>query len=281
MGETVVVSGGGELRELSLPRGQVVRRMALEGAGALCAGGGSLFAASRWGEVIWRLDARLLVPTGLFAGGPGICRLMLSHSGERLYALCGEADSLIMLDARSGAPLLLNRVGVSPCAMALDETGRCIAVAGGGCGEVIVLDAQSLRTERRLSTCGMVFGTALRAGRIYALSLDETMNSAVTAFDAVGVRAVRALPGMPGALAWNGGSLMAATHAGIFMLSPDMLRVRSVFDAAGRAGRLLETGAGLAMIDQWSESLLLRQAGRWRLLGEQVSDAICLTARDT
>ena len=84
MGETVVVSGGGELRKLSLPRGQVVRRMALEGAGALCAGGGSLFAASRWGEVIWRLDARLLVPTELFAGGPGICRLMLSHSGERL-----------------------------------------------------------------------------------------------------------------------------------------------------------------------------------------------------
>ena len=44
MGETVVVSGGGELRELSLPRGQVVRRLTLEGAGALCAGGGSLFA---------------------------------------------------------------------------------------------------------------------------------------------------------------------------------------------------------------------------------------------
>ena len=79
----------------------------------------------------------------------------------------------------------------------------------------------------------------------------------------------------------GGGSLMAATHAGIFMLSPDTLRVRSVFDAAGRAGRLLETGAGLAMIDQWSESLLLRQSGRWRPLGEQVSDAICLTARDT
>lgn len=278
MGETVVVSGGGELRELSLPRGQVVRRMALEGAGALCAGGGSLFAASRWGEVIWRLDARMLVPTGLFAGGPGVCRLMLSHSGERLYALCGEADSLIMLDARSGAPLLLNRVGVSPCAMALDETGGRIAVAGGGCGEVIVLDAQSLRTERRLSTCGMVFGTALHAGRIYALSLDETMNAAVTAFFPSGGHAVQALPGMPGALAVQGAQLVAATHAGVFLLAPDTLRIRACFDAPGRAGRLLCAGAGLMMTDQWSDGLYLR-SGRWRLLAGQVSDAVLL--RDT
>ena len=107
-------------------------------------------------------------------------------------AVCAAAFAWVRGGEGRLAPLLLNRVGVSPCAMALDETGRCIAVAGGGCGEVIVLDAQSLRTERRLSTCGMVFGTALRAGRIYALSLNETMNSAVTAFDAVGVRAVLA-----------------------------------------------------------------------------------------
>ena len=108
----MVVSGGGALRLLDLPQGRTVRRTTLEGALALCAGGDRVYAASRWGEVIWRLHADLLVPTGLFAGGPGICRMLLSRTCNQLYALCGEADSLIMFDARSGAPMLLNRVGV-------------------------------------------------------------------------------------------------------------------------------------------------------------------------
>ena len=278
MGESVIVSGGGELRELSLPEGRIVRRMALEGATALCARGESLYAASRWGEVIWRLDRRLLVPTGLFAGGPGVCRLLLSPCGTRLYALCGDADSLLMLDARSGAPLLLNCVGVGPCAMAMDETGARIVVAGGGSGEAVVLDAGTLRVERRLPASGMVFGAALRAGAVYALSLDETMNTAVTAFFPSGGHAVQALTGMPGALAVQGAQLIAATHAGVFLLAPDTLRIRACFDVPGRAGRLLCAGAGLMMTDQWSDGLYLR-SGRWRLLAGQVSDAVLL--RDT
>ena len=272
MGESMVVSGGGALRLLDLPQGRTVRRTALEGALALCAGEGGVYAASRWGDVIWRLDADLLVPTGLFAGGPGICRMLLSRSGRQLYALCGEADSLIMLDARSGAPLLLNRVGVGPCAMAMDGEGRRIAVAGGGSGEAIVLDAQTLRVERRLATCGMVFGVAV-GDAVYAMSLEETMNTSVTAFFPAGGLIERSLPGMPGAIALCGGTLLAATHAGLYALDPATLRVRTSCDVPGRAGRLLPLRTGIVMTDQWSDGLFLREGGRWRLLCEQAGDA--------
>lgn len=278
MGESMVVSGGGGLRLIELPQGRTVARTALEGASALCAGGDSVYAASRWGEVIWRLHAEPLVPTGLFAGGPGICRMLLSRSGRQLYALCGEADSLVMLDAHSGAPLLLNRVGVGPCAMAMDGEGRRIAVAGGGSGEVIVLSAGSLCLERRLATCGMVFGAAI-GGAVYAMSLEESMNTAVTAFLEDGGQCVRMLPGMPGALALCGDSLLAATHAGLYALDPMTLRVRMSCDVPGRAGRLIPARSGIVMIDQWSDGLFLREGGRWRLLCEQAVDAALI--RDT
>lgn len=278
MGESMVVSGGGALRLLNLPRGRTVRRTALEGALALCAGGNCIYAASRWGEVIWRLDTDLLVPTGLFAGGPGVCRMLLSRDGSLLYALCSEADSILMLDAHSGSPLLLNRVGVGPCAMAMDAQGQRIAVAGGGSGEVIVLDAGTLRVERRLATCGMVFGAAI-GGAVYAMSLEETMNTAVTAFFPAGGQCVRTLPGMPGDLVLCGETLLAATHARLYVLDPATLRVRLSCDVPGRARRLIPARSGLVMIDQWSDGMFLREAGRWRLLGEQAVDAALM--RDT
>ena len=278
MGESMVVSGGGALRLLDLPRGRKAARTALEGVQALCAGRNGIYAASRWGEVIWRLDTDLLVPTGLFAGGPGVCRMLLSRDGSLLYVLCSEADSILMLDAHSGAPLLLNRVGVGPCAMAMDAQGRRIAVAGGGSGEVIVLDAGTLRVERRLATCGMVFSAAIGSAT-YAMSLEETMNTAVTAFFHAGGRCVRTLPGMPGALVLCDGMLLAATHAGLFALDPATLRVCLSCDVPGRACQLIPARSGLVMIDQWSDGLFLREAGRWRLLCEQAVDAALL--RDT
>ena len=45
------------------------RRIRLDDAGALCAWGETVFCASGWGDVIWRLDAERMIPTGLFAGG--------------------------------------------------------------------------------------------------------------------------------------------------------------------------------------------------------------------
>lgn len=277
MGERLILSGGEGLRELCLPQDVQGRHMALAGAGALCASQGTLFAASRWGDMIWRIDAELMVPTGLFAGGPGVCRLMTDRAGKRLYALCADADSLLMLDAHSGAPLLLNRTGVGPCDLAMDEAGRMLAVAGGGSGELLLLDALSLRIRRRLSVRGMVFGVALCGDTAYALSLNETMNATLTAFFSSGHSRELALPGLPGALVRTEGAVVAATHEHIFAVAPDLSRVLGVSDAAGRASRLLITRSGVAALDVWSESLVLRErSGRWRPLAAHVQDAVVM-----
>lgn len=278
MGERIVVSGGGGLRELPVPPGKACRPIALHGAGALCASRECLYAASCLDGAIWKLDARLLVPTGLFSGGPGICRMMLSRTGARLYALCGDADSLLMLDARSGAPLLLNRVGVAPCAMTMDETGRLIAVAGGASGEIVLLEADTLRVLRRMQAGGVAFGAALCGGVAYALCLDETMNSTLTAFGHAGACGMLSLPGMPGTVEVIGGQIVAATHERICVVAPDASRVLVSCDAAGRAGRIWHSGAGLMMTDVWTESLFWREraAGRWHLCAEQVTDAVWL-----
>lgn len=105
----------------------------------LCAWGETVFCASGWGDVIWRLDAERMILTGLFAGGPGMRRLLLSPDGERLYALCTEADSVLLLDAVSGAPLILNRAGLNPQNITLDETGDTLAAAAGESGDVLLL----------------------------------------------------------------------------------------------------------------------------------------------
>ena len=105
------------------------------------------------------------------------------------------------------------------------------------------------------------------------------MNTAVTAFFPAGGQCVRTLPGMPGALVLCDGRLLAATHAGLFALDPATLRVCLSCDVPGRACQLIPARSGLVMIDQWSDGLFLREAGRWRLLCEQAVDAALL--RDT
>lgn len=57
MQKHIVVSGGGELRSFALPMLGETRRIRLDDAGALCAWGETVFCASGWGNVIWRLDA--------------------------------------------------------------------------------------------------------------------------------------------------------------------------------------------------------------------------------
>ena len=276
MGERIVVSGGEALRELCLPQAQAGRQIALEGAGALCAAGNALYVASRWGDTIWRFDAKKLIPTGLFAGGPGVCRMLTSPSGNRLYALCAEADSVLMLDAQSGAPLMVNRVGVGPCAMAMDESGQMIAVAGGGDGEIALIETDTLRVVRRLQTEGMTLSTALLHGGIYALSLNEAMNTTLTAVLPSGARRTLRLQGMPGALEAIDGQLVAATHEQLSVIDSDGSRVLASCDVSGRAGKIWHSGMGWMILDTWSESLYLRGRGTgcWRLLTEQVSDAV-------
>ena len=114
MGKRIIVSGGDEVRVFAPPGRGVLEHIRLEGAGTLCACGEHVFCASNWGDMVWRLDAQKLVPTGLFAGGPDMRNMLISPDGERLMILCAEADSVLLLDAVCGAPMVLARAGVNP-----------------------------------------------------------------------------------------------------------------------------------------------------------------------
>ena len=102
MEERMIVSGGDEVRVFAPPKREPQEQIRLEGAGALCVSHGTVFCASDWGDTVWRLDAERLVPTGLFAGGPGMKRILSSPDGTRLLLLCAEADSVLLLDAGCG-----------------------------------------------------------------------------------------------------------------------------------------------------------------------------------
>ena len=131
MEERMIVSGGDEVRVFAPPKREPQEQIRLEGAGALCVSHGTVFCASDWGDTVWRLDAERLVLTGLFAGGPGMKRILSSPDGTRLLLLCAEADSVLLLDAGCGLPLVLARAGLNPQNIALDETGDVLAVAAG------------------------------------------------------------------------------------------------------------------------------------------------------
>lgn len=203
-------SGAGALYSLSALG---IRRAPLSGAAALCAGGESVFCASRREDVIWRLDARTLCPQQLFAGGPNVTRLLLSPDGGTLYALCQDADSVLMLESRTGAPLMLARAGQQPRGMALDPSGRCLAVAGGGRCEVQLLNATTLRTTGRAVLPGPVTDVAFSAGMLYALCLAGENASRVYALRARNGAASWnvALSGLPGGLCPVRGGVLAGT----------------------------------------------------------------------
>ncbi len=279
--ERLIVSGGDELREYALPGASPLRRIRLEGSGALCAQGEELFCACDWGDMIWRMDARLLVPTALFAGGPGMCDMAISPDGARLYALCADADSLLAVSARSGAPLMVNRVGVNPRALALDEDGEVLAVAGGECASAVLLCARTLRVLREMPMPGIVYSVALRGGCVYALCLNEALGSTLTTVLPGGARQTLRLPGMPGLVQGGAGGLIAATHEHLFCVSPDGTRVLRERDAAGRAGRYIEREDGALLQDSLGEALFLRtRGGRWRRVAERARDAAVLAVRD-
>ena len=201
MEKRIIVSGGDEVRVFAPPGRGVLEHIRLEGAGTLCACGEHVFCASNWGDMVWRLDAQKLVPTGLFAGGPDMRNMLISPDGERLMILCAEADSVLLLDAVCGAPMVLARAGVNPQHMSLDESGEVLAVAAGESGEVLLLSARSLALLRRLPMPGIVLDVALRAGTVYALCLNETLNSTMVTIPRAGARQILSLSGMPGRIA--------------------------------------------------------------------------------
>ena len=275
MRERLIVSGGDALQVYTGWNVPPCMRAELRGAGALCAGDEVLYVACGRAEGLWRLDARTLMPTGLFTAGPGVCRLLLSGDGSRLYALCAEADSVLMLDARSGVPLVLCPVGLSPADMAMDGTGSVIAVAGGLSGEVVLLCAQSLHVLSRLRACGPVLSVALGEEAVYAFCLSDSMNAVLTTFTENGKQELP-LAGMPGALCSLDGALAAATQERLYWISPDGRRVLRSEHAPGRAGRLLAYGGGLVMTDVWSDALFAFRRGNWRCMNLKAAD-LCVS----
>ena len=120
------ISTGSEIVACS---GAQIQCAPLPGSGVLCVSGKALFCASGEDRVIWKLDSEALMPQAVFPAGPGVCDLCVSRDGKRLYALLGEADSVLMCDAGTGAALVVCRCGVNPRHMAL--SGDVLAVAGG------------------------------------------------------------------------------------------------------------------------------------------------------
>lgn len=263
MKKRIIVSGGDEIRELddSLMPG---RRIQLEGSGALCAAGDEIFCACSWGDMILKLNAAQLVPTGLFAGGPGMRELIVSRDGERLFALCSDADSLLMLSSKTGAPMMINRVGVNPLSVTQDETGDMLAVACGEYACTALLCAHTLDVCARYPMPGIVFSVALLRGTVYSLCLDETLSSTLTTIMPGGVRRMIRLCGMPGSLHAGERALLVATQERLYTVSLDGARVLRERAVCGRAEQMLMLDHALLLRDGLGERLYALEDGAKR-----------------
>ena len=281
MEERIIVSGGDEVRVFAPPGRETPEQIRLEGAGALCASRGTVFCASDWGDMVWRLDAKRLVPTGLFAGGPGMKRLLLSPDGTRLFLLCAEADSVLLLDALCGQPLVLAKAGLNPQNITLDETGDTLAVATGESGDVLLLHAHTLSLLARLPMPGMVYDVRLRNGSVHALCLNEAMASTLVTVQPCGVRQTLRLEGMPGVLAMCGETLLCATEGYLYVVSAEGSRVLRTEKAAGRADRMILEKETWLLCDSLTENMVMRDCGgRWRLVCPNVRDMCAYFTRE-
>lgn len=253
--------------------GEVRRRAALGDAGALCASDAHLLCACGRGREIFRLDRQTLMPQAVYPGGPGVCALHLSRDGARLYALCGDADSVMMLDAHSGQPLIVSSVGCAPRQMALE--GDTLAVAGGESGYVHLLSAQTLDAETCVSMPGPVYSVAVGGGRVHALCMTQTLDSLLVTQLPGGARRTLALRGMPGCLLAWGERLLAATQRRLYAVSADGSLILFQCTAPGCVHRLFAEAGGLYACEMLGERLFAcaRPGGGWRALLAGVRDA--------
>ena len=273
MEERIIVSGGDEVRVFAPPGRETPEQIRLEGAGALCASRGTVFCASDWGDMVWRLDAKRLVPTGLFAGGPGMKRLLLSPDGTRLFLLCAEADSVLLLDALCGQPLVLAKAGLNPQNIALDEMGGVLAAAAGESGEVLLMSARSLTLLRRLSMPGIVFDVLLRGGVVQALCLNDALDTTLVTIPPIGARQLLTLSGMPGRIMPDGERLICATEGFLHTVSGDGMRLLHTEHAPGRANAALRCAGATLLCDSLSECVFARSSGgRWSLFCRHARD---------
>lgn len=254
------------------PQGRVVLRAPLEGAGALCVNEHSLFCADQSGT-IWQFDRATMMPRTLGSGGPGICSMCLSPCGTRLYALLGDADSLLMSDAQNGRPLVVNRCGCNPRMMRYGK-GKLIA-AGGESGCMHVYHAQTLEELEVIPMPGPVYSVILCDDILYALCLTAQLNT-LLAVRKDGRLHTIALPGMPGCLSAAADGIYAAVQGKMYVFSKGADCLISMRDAPGRASKLFVLPGQIVLYDPLSECVYAAvSGGRWRCICSAVRD-VCM-----
>jgi len=263
MAREIVISSGDTLRMISLEQDErETQSVPLDRAGALCTSESHIICACD--SVIWQFDRKRLMPTGLFGGGPGMCSLLLSQDGMHLFALCGEADSVLMISTQSGEPILLNKAGVNPREMALD--GEILAIAGGESGLVLILCAHSLNLLDVISMPGPVYSVAIGKGTLHALCLTAELSSLLVTQKKGETRCMLALAGMPGRLLRRQNCLFAATDGAMYAVSPDGRRILRRINIPGRAVWMADAGDETLLLDGYTERLFAVKENNVRLL---------------
>lgn len=267
-----LVSGGDRLRWISLSQGDVLAETTLEGCGAVCVHGEIVFAAVRGEEAIYRLDERLL-PSGIYAGGPGMRTMCVSPDGERLYVLLADADSVLMLAAASGAPQLLARAGVNPRQMRLDAENELLVIAGGGDGCAHLLEARSLRLLRSIREEGVCWDAVPLDNVLYLLMLTPALTTLLVARSEREGRQCVALAGTPGSICRVAdGMLWVCAGEWLYAVDPHTLRVARKTFAGSHAGKLIGIGRRCLLLNPVSERLWLLGMGQRRLLCRDAQD---------
>lgn len=246
--------------------GMLLHEAPMKGAGAICADEESVFCAGADGA-IWRLARRSLMPQSIFSGGPGVCDLSVSPDGKKLFALVGEADSVLMSDVLTGKPEAVNCCGCNPQQLTFGD--GILAVAGGESGCVHLYDPATLAGLGQISMPGPVYGAAIRDGCIYALCLTAQLNSILIRKKGASQRSLL-LEGMPGCLYMADSVLLAATQGWLHVLSLDDFRLLLRQKAPGCAARMRIVNGRVFLHDPLSErAWMLFTGGAWRTLCEK------------
>ncbi len=176
----------------------------IPGAGALCAWRGGVLCAAEQQDAVLELRADTLETMRSIPAGPGIRVLRPGLDGASLYALAGDADSLLKLDMAEGALAMLTRVGVQPRDLAVEPGGRWLAVAGGASCCVHILRSDTLAAQATVDVGGIAVGVSFAPGALWVLCAvgQEEMASSLLRVRTGNWRVERTLrlEGMPGGL---------------------------------------------------------------------------------
>lgn len=200
----VADAGASTLSAYDLRTSEKTAACDMPGAGALCSWRGAVLCAAMDDACVWELDAQSLEIRRNIPAGPGIRVLRPGMDGVSVYALAGDADSLLKLDMASGTMEMLTRVGVQPRDVAVEPSGRWIAVAGGAACCVYILRSDTLAPQATIDVDGIAVGVCFLPGALWVLCAvgQEEMGSRLVRMRTGTWRTERTLEmeGMPGGL---------------------------------------------------------------------------------